>query len=310
MCRNLLTIIAVLLITIIPAQGQTGQTASETIRFTTAVTDLRNHYHEILSYYQNRPVYMADFNIQILNQNPENAIYFIEPKSPAEDNQIPSQNYLSVKYNTKDFFDKEELTTLISKAESNTERVKKHCLVLSNYFSNKKFVQDASFSKYPALRDSLQASLSIALDSWKKVTDLNSNIQDAAEIQLLQSKKVAPFVVPMKEDADKLKRIIDQVYSQQLSAIILKLDVDDLQAMVDIHKDYSRKDKSKLKDESYLNVYSRFYSATDECIGIVRQILDCIEQKKFDSTLDNLFDKLNEKYSKVQDDYKLFASQD
>lgn len=289
--------------------AQTNNTTADMLKFTASVSNLSDYYAEVIGYYLNRPLYVGDFNIHNLKQDINAEIYTIDPKSPAEKESNAQQEYLSVKFNTKIFFDKEELASLISKAEGNTESVKKHCIRLSNYFANKEYVKDPDFTKYPALRDSLQIAITIAQDAWKKVTTYNSDVKNAAETQLIQSYKVAEFVVPMKEDIDKLRKIIAQVYSQDFSAIILKMDVSELRTMTEIHKDFSRKDKTKLKDESYIDVYKRFYASTDECLDIVIQILSCVEQKKFDSELDRLFDKLNSTFNKTEEDYKLFASQ-
>lgn len=290
--------------------GQTNTTINETLKFSTSVSKLTDYYSEVIGYYLNRPLYVGDFNTHNLKQDINAAIYAIDPKSPAEKESNAQQEYLSAKYNTKNFFEKEELISLINQAESNTESVKKECITLSNYFSNKEYMNDPSFSKYAILRDNLQSKISLAQEAWKKVTTYNLDVKDAAETQVLQSKKIAEFIIPMKEDFDKLRKIVSQVYSQDFSVIILKLDIDDLRSNIDIHKDPSKKNSTKLKDESYISIYKRFYSSSEQCLDTVLKILNCVEQKKYDKELDLLFDKLNETFNKVEEDYKLFASQE
>lgn len=290
--------------------GQTNTTINESLKFSTAVSKLTDYYSEVIGYYLNRPLYVGDFNIHNLKQDINTAIYAIDPKSPAEKENNAQQEYLSAKYDTSNFFEKEELVSLITQAEITTESVKKECINLSNYFSNKEYMNDPSFSEYLTLRDNLQKKTSLAQEAWKKVTTYNSDVKDAAETQILQSKKIAEFVVPMKEDLDKLRKIVSQVYSQDFSLIILKLDIEDLQSNINIHQDPSKKNSSKLKDESYVSIYKRFYSSSQQCLETALKILNCVEQKKYDKELDLLFDKLNETFNKVEEDYKLFASQE
>lgn len=293
-----------------PVFSQNSSIVTETLRLSSSVSKLADYNANIIGYYLNKPLYMGDFNIHNLKQDINAPIYTIDPKSPAEIENNAAQEYLSIKYSTKSSFEKEELVSLVSKAETTTEQVKKHCIALSNYFSDKEYLKDRSFDKYPVLRDSLQQSISTAQAAWKKVTIYNSDIKNAAENTILKNKKASEFIIPMKEDLDKLRRIVAQVYSQDFSVIILKLDITDLQSIIEIHKDFSKKDRTKLKDESYISVYNRFYTATNECLNIIRQILNCVEQKKFDSELDRLFDTLNRTFDKAEDDYKLFVSQD
>lgn len=292
------------------AFSQNSPTVTETLRFSTSVSKLADYNAEVIGYYLNKPLYMGDFNIHNLKQDINAPIYAIDPKSPSEIENNASQEYLSIKYSMKNSFEKEELTSLVSKAETATESVKKNCIALSNYFADKQYLKDPSFGEYPALRDNFQQSILTAQSAWKRVTAYNADIKNSAENTILRNKKASEFIVPMKEDLDKLRKIVAQVYAQDFSVIILKMDISDLQSTTEIHKDFSRKDQTKLKDESYISVYRRFYTTTDECLNITKQILNCVEQKKFDAELDRLFDTLNKTFEKVEDDYKLFASQD
>lgn len=312
--QRLSSIIVLLLASFhLPAQSvsnQNNQAETETLRLTSSISRLSDYNADVIGYYLNKPLYLADFNIYNLKKNINTPLYAIDPKSPSDIENNAAQEYLALKYSTKNSFEKEELVSLVAKAETSTEQVKKSCINLSNYFGDKEYLKDLSFNRYPALRDSLQQSIFSAQAAWRRVSIYNSDVKDMAENIILKGKKASAFIVPMKEDLDKLRKIVSQVYSQDFSVIILKMDITDLQSITEIHKDFSKKDRTKLKDESYINVYNRFYGATDECLAVIKQILNCVEQKKFDAELDSLFDTLNKTFTKVEEDYKLFASQD
>lgn len=306
MIRNFLFILLLSITPLIAAQNK----SQEIINFTKDVSNLISYYSEVVGYYQSRPPYMSEYNIQLLKQNKDATLYYIDPQSTTEKEDNKSNIFSQLQNRDITFPEKDDLIESINTAITKTNEVKNNCNILSKYFSNKEYLDDSSFSSYQMKITNYQQSVIDAYELWRKASSLNDEIKDNTETNLLKTKKISSFIIPMKEDMDDLKLIVNQVYSQDFSVIILKMDVNNLDTLVEIHKKTANKDITKLKDPSYLDVYNRFYDNMSDCNNTVEKIIECVENKNFSSTLDNLLDKLNEQYNKVIEDYKLFASQD
>lgn len=302
--KTQLFLLTILLYNVLPMNAQGNSDGK--LQFTKAVESLSNYYSEILSYYQNAPVMTAQINIQNLKQSASAPIYLINYKSAEEEaDRSAIDNYLSAKNDKETFFEKKELIELVSLAESRSDEVKKNCMALSNYFSNKVYQQDKNFGIYPMLVDSLESSIDRARTSWKRVNTLNTDIKESAELDVLKANPNAIFLVPMKQDLTSLGKIVEQIYSQDISVTLLRMDVNSLKDELNRHKNITGKDKSISRDAAYADYYNLNY----QCITTIESILNNIEQNRIDDSLDSLFDQLNDQYSDVNETYKKFSAQ-
>ena len=84
----------------LPAQSvsnQNNQAETETLRLTSSISRLSDYNADVIGYYLNKPLYLADFNIHNLKKDINTPLYAIDPKSPSDIENNAAQEYLALK---------------------------------------------------------------------------------------------------------------------------------------------------------------------------------------------------------------------
>lgn len=284
--------------------------ASKIITMSNSVIDLSNRAIEDLEGYQS-VVSTAEGNIKRLTNNPNVQVYFVNYKVYTPD-QVKIKQFKTASQQAPAFGEKNDIINTVEKANQNSDEVIKQFEKLSAYFSNKEYLSDPQFSKYPDLLNNAVSALYAAYDSWKEASRLASKAGDNAELVILKDSKIADFVIPMKTDLNGLNDIFSQILKKDANIPTLQNDVKGLKASIDKNKDVSTKDVKKLSDIYYKEVYVTFYRKCAQTSDMLDKLLGLLSQPESEIDKDQisrLFNQAGNSYSDAVKEYNKFVSQ-
>ncbi|WP_062183215.1 hypothetical protein [Dysgonomonas macrotermitis] len=308
-----LTCLLVLGLLSFTVQGQQKNTpaklnASKIIRLSNSVIDLSNDANQALSSYTDM-VSAADGNVSTLKRNNALKPTYLNYKI-YEPDQRKKTEYDQASKAAPAFDEKTELLQLMSLVDSHMADVVRNSEALSSYFYKQEYQSDNDFSKYPALKDSTEASIARAMVIWRKASALAATTGDKAELLLLKDSKIAEFVIPMKSDLITLQSVFTKVTDLETDFPALETDVTALKASIEVNKDISNKDLKKLSDLYYKDAYETFYRKCAEAADYLAKLTILLKQGSDDEQrMSGLFGYARVSYRNAIEQYNTFVSQ-
>ncbi|NDW10620.1 hypothetical protein [Dysgonomonas sp. 520] len=285
--------------------------ASKIIEYTNAVIELNNRQFDRLKDY--RSVLKAgDAALERYKRNydPRFPVSFTQTKYPVPAGYIAQ--YEEAEKKAPAFPEKAEIVQAVKNARASVAKLDEWSDKMGKYFKETQFTQD-NFAQYPTIRDSVEYYLSDSRKMWRIAARCASAVGSEKENIFLKKSKVAPFIIPMKNDLGLMKDIVTELYdsvddSFQIDKTVLpalKSGLDATNASLKKNEDLKGRNTSAL---TRIDDYKYFYSKAAECTKYYAKILDgfAVERPDYDR-LDSDFRMLSQEYNNLIGIYNHFA---
>ncbi|WP_128330250.1 hypothetical protein [Apibacter sp. HY039] len=274
-----------------------------TIKYSNAVIYYRNFVVLQLKKYENVLAQSENNFIKIkYDAQPEPLILPLVIQDSGQRTQ-----YLETYKNISNLPVKNEIHKKIILAENQYASYLRTCQEISDYFVLRRYIKDDDRKLYNSLKDSLNAKVTNAVALWDEVSHEAELIGNEAEKGLLQTSKIAEFVVPMKENLTQVQGIWKEL--QQATLIRESLSQKNKEFFNSIqHNKNLPKNNSLLKSADYLIVYQDFYLSCGlihEYVGILLQKVEKADYK----SAETYYKMIGNEYDKLVSFYNTFIQQ-
>lgn len=281
--------------------------ASNIIRLCNSVIELSNKNRSSADNYKSM-ISTAESNISKLKRNPNIQPFFVNYKNFEACFGDQKEYQLAYK-GTPEFAEKKEIANTIDAANKDIANAVKWATAMSEYFSEKTFMTDTDFAKYPAMQDSLSYYFQRGYNSWSAASRLASKAGNNAELILLQKSKIAEFVIPMKSDLNGLEAIMELFNQDKIDSNLIKNELSAVSQSIAKNKDISSKDIKKLSDLYYKEVFQKFYSKSEDTIKAMSAFNLEFETNPQSDRLNSLYSYVVSNYRSVVEAYNTFIAQ-
>ena len=199
------------------------------------------------------------------------------------------------------FPEKAKIQEAVAFVIGNNEEFAKRCSELSDYFNQKKHLEDTSFTQYQELFDSLNDMYSQISDAWRTATSLASDAGDRSEILFLKKSPIAEFIIPMKEDISRAKRLLDKFYEDEPDFASIKADIAEIAKEAEKNRSMEGKKAANLEKYSYPSYHTSFYQYIDDLVKNATKLEDLLnpetpEEDWHEDRVNNTLYGLNSNY--------------
>ena len=285
------------------AQKQTPQeaSASKIINMTNGVIDMYNNYTKNLKKIR-EGLNKSVENRESLEKNPKSSGYGFNCNSfIITDSDIAT--YEKAAKAAPAFPEKIKIQEAVAFVTANNDELAKRCSALSDYFNQKKHVDDAGFVQYQELFDSLSDMYVQISGAWKTATELASDAGDRSEILFLKKSPISEFIIPMKEDLSRAKKLIDKLYEDEIDHAEIKADIATIEKEAEKNRSMTGKRKANLEKYSYPSFHTSFYAYIDDLVKDATKLNDLLNPE-ISASESHLEDKINNTYYSVSGAYK------
>lgn len=281
--------------------------ASNIIKFCNSVIELNNTNRASTHNYESM-LSTATSNINKLQKNPNVQTQFVNYKNFKA--IFGDQKNYDASYKTSpEFPEKKDIANTINVANSDINNAVKWATNISLYFSEKEYLTDTNFAKYPAMQDSLSFYFKKGYNGWSTASRLASKAGNNAELVLLAKSKIADFVIPMKSDLNRLKDIIELINQESPNFAQIKIEFTATTESMNKNKDLSTKDIKKLKDIYYKEVFQKFYTKAEQTLVSINKLTQELEENPKSDRLESMYSHLISNYKATVESYNTFISQ-
>lgn len=281
--------------------------ASNIIRLCNSVIELSNKNRTSADNYKNM-LSTAESNIGKLKRNPSTQPFFVDYKNFAGCFGDQKEYQLAYK-GAPEFAEKKDIANTIATANKDIDSAIKWATAMSEYFSQKTYLTDTDFAKYPAIQDSLSFYFQKGYNAWSTASALASKAGNNAELVLLQKSKIAEFVIPMKSDLNGLEAIMELFNQDQIDSNAIKAELANVSQSIATNKDISTKDVKKLSDLYYKEVFQKFYSKSEETVKYMTALNQELEANPKSDRLRSLYGYVTSNYRSAVEEYNTFIAQ-
>ena len=288
------------------AQTTEEANASKTIDMTNSVIDMYNNYLSNMKKVREGLEKSAD-NVERLKKNPNTSAYGYNCANfTIRSSEISA--YQTASKATPSFPEKAKIQESTDFVIANNEEFAKRCAALSEYFTKKQYADDAGFAQFEVLFNSLDDMYTAISDSWDIATDLSSDAGDRSEVILLKNSPIVDFIVPMKEDLSRVKKLIDKLYQDDIDMAAIKTDISAIETAAQKNRSMEGKKKENLEKYSYPSYHTSFYAYLDDLVkevGNLQETLnaDDIDQERKNQRMEYSFYAINRSYEGMIESY-------
>ncbi|MBF0574505.1 hypothetical protein [Dysgonomonas sp. GY617] len=281
--------------------------ASNIIRLCNSVIELSNKNRTSADNYKSM-LSTAESNLSKLKRNPNVQPFFVNYKN-FEACFGDQKEYAAAYKGAPEFAEKKDIANTITLADKNIANAVKWATAMSDYFSEKEYLTDTEFAKYPAMQDSLAFYFQKGYTGWSEASRLASKAGNDAELILLQKSKIAEFIIPMKSDLNALEAILELFNQEAIDSELVKAGISAASKSIAQNKDISTKDVKKLSDVYYKEVFQNFYRKSEEALKAMDALNLELETNPKSDRLNNLYSSAMSNYRGVVEAYNTFIGQ-
>ena len=262
---------------VIKLHSQTAQetAANNTIEMTNSVISMYNNYLRNLKNVQTG-LERAEENYEKLSQNPGRSSHGFNCSNFI----IVSSDQSAYEKTTKAapaFPEKTKIQAAVDFVIKNNEEFGIRCLALTTYFNKREHENDTKFVKYQVLYDSLHSMYEQVSSAWETALNLSSEVGDRCEIIFLKKSPVSEFIIPMKEDIGKARKMMSKFSAEEPDVANIKSDIEAMKKAVVANRSLTGKRVANLEKFSSKNYFESFYLTMDDFIEYATQLRDLLD---------------------------------
>ena len=287
---------------ILMAQKQTAEeaNAAKIIDMTNGVIEMYNNYTGNLKKVR-EGLEKSIGNVETLSENRQRAAYgFNCSNFVIRDSDVAS--YEKAAKAAPTFPEKAKIQETVAFAVANNQKLAQRCSALNEYFTKKQYVEDADFSQFQVLFDSLEEMYLQVSGAWRTAVELSSDAGDRSEIFFLKKSPIADFIIPMKEDLARVKKLIDKFYEDEVNNAEIKADIAAIEKAVEKNRSTTGKKVANLEKYSSPGYFTSFYDFMDDFIKNSTTLNDLLNPEIPAGS--NHEDKINNNFYFISSNYK------
>ena len=280
--KKIVITFCVLLLTasVMLAQTPDEANASKTIDMTNSVIEMYNNYLSNMKKVREGLEKSAE-NVENLKKNPNTSAYGYNCSSfTIRSSEISA--YQTASKAAPSYPEKAKIQESTDFVIANNEEFAKRCAALSDYFVQKQYADDAGFVQFEVLFNSLDDMYTSISDSWDTATNLSSDAGDRSEVVLLKNSPIVDFIVPMKEDLSRVKKLIDKLHQDDINMAAIQTDIAAIETAAQKNRSMEGKKKENLEKYSYPSYHTSFYAYLDDLIKEVAKLQDLWNDEETD----------------------------
>ena len=292
----------------IKLQAQTAQetAANNTIEMTNSVISMYNNYIRNLKNVETG-LERAEENYEVLRENPKRTAHGFNC-SNFTINSYEQSAYEKATKAAPAFAEKAKIQTAVDFVIKNTEEFGKRCLEMTTYFNKREHENDTEFVKYQLLYDSLYSMYERVTHAWEIALNLSSEVGDRCEIVLLKNSPISEFIIPMKEDIGKARKLMSKFSADEPDLAGIKNAIATIKKDIVANRSLTGKRVANLEKYSNKNYFEGFYLTMDDFIEYATQLSELLDPKveiedlspsRRNDRIGNLYSMLNGKMNSL-----------
>ena len=253
--------------------GKTEEGPAAVLSYITSIAEISDVYANALLNVDTVMMKAAD-NIQLVQRKTDEKPSLIDCGVMKFEKQTIAQ-YQSKINSGPEFPERNILIESVGQGMFYYDEIVGSCDAISSYFSKESYKDDkAGYKKYLGLIDSLYKNIKNVHVGWSRVSMLVKAVQERTNMEILQTGSIGEFAIPMNRDLRALDELFN-LYSQEfvdLNSVTYYSDA--FQNAISQNRNTYGKDWSKLRNQSYKDVYESFYNNLQRSFSLIKVALE------------------------------------